>query len=249
MFFLLIIFKYFEKNILGRGVMKLYIVMIRTIILYFVVVITMRIMGKRQIGQLQPFELVIAIMISELASLPMQDTRIPLMHGLIPIITLLILQVIISVTQLKSERARALICGTPSILIMNGQIDIEQLRGQRFNINDLMEELRLQGYYNLEDIEYAILETSGQLSIIPKTGLTQVTKVDMKISYTQDTIPITLIMDGKININNLNIAKKDLNWLNNKLKDNNILAAEDVFIALIDSQGKFYFQPKHAGRS
>lgn len=226
---------------------NLYIVMIRTIILYFIVVVTMRIMGKRQIGQLQPFELVIAIMISELASLPMQDTRIPLMHGIIPIITLLMLQVILSVTQLKSERARAIICGTPSILIKNGLIDIYQLKDQRFNINDLMEELRLQGYYNLEDIQYAILETSGQLSIIPKTGLAQVTKIDMKVPYSQDNLPITLILDGKLNRNNLTIANKDINWLNTQMKNSNMFSIEDVFIAIIDSQGKFYLQPKNKG--
>jgi uncharacterized membrane protein YcaP (DUF421 family) len=225
----------------------LYIVMIRTIILYSVVVVTMRIMGKRQIGQLQPFELVIAIMISELASLPMQDTRIPLMHGIIPIITLLILQVILSITQLKSEKARTLICGMPSILIRNGIIDIAQLKSQRFNINDLMEEMRLQGYYNLEDIEYAILETSGQLSIIPKTGLSQVTKIDMNIPYSQDKLPITLIMDGKINIHNLKIANKDINWLNEQLISNNISSSKEVFIAIIDSQDKFYLQPKNKG--
>lgn len=225
----------------------MYIVMIRTIILYFIVVITMRIMGKRQIGQLQPFELVIAIMISELASLPMQDTRIPLMHGIIPIITLLILQVILSVIQLKSEKARAVICGIPSILIHKGQIDIAQLKNQRFNINDLLEEIRLQGYYNLEDIEYAILETSGQLSIIPKTGLTQVTKIDMKVPYSQDSLPITLILDGKINKKNLQIANRDINWLNKQLKSKNISSPEDIFIAVIDSQNKFYFQPKNKG--
>lgn len=233
------------KNILR--VINLYIVMIRTLILYFAVVVTMRVMGKRQIGQLQPFELVLAIMISELASLPMQDTRIPLMHGLIPIATLLIIQILLSITQLKSEKARVIICGKPSILITNGRIVIEELKNQRFNINDLMEELRLQGYYNLDDIEYAILETSGQLSIIPKTGLSPVTKIDMKVPYKQDKIPITLIMDGKVHKNNLKIANKDMNWLNTQLTKNNISSPKDVVVALIDSQDKFYFQLRDGG--
>jgi uncharacterized membrane protein YcaP (DUF421 family) len=226
----------------------LYIVMIRTLILYFAVVVTMRVMGKRQIGQLQPFELVLAIMISELASLPMQDTRIPLMHGLIPIVTLLIIQILLSITQLKSEKARIIICGKPSILITNGRIVIEELKNQRFNINDLMEELRLQGYFNIDDIQYAILETSGQLSIIPKTGLSPVTKIDMKVSYKQDKIPITLIMDGKVHKNNLKIANKDMSWLNAQLTKNNINSPDDVVVALIDSQDKFYFQLRD-GRS
>lgn len=204
----------------------------------------MRIMGKRQIGQLQPFELVIAIMISELASLPMQDTRIPLIHGIIPIVTLLILQVIISVLQLKSEKMRLVFCGKPSILIKNSKIDIEVLKNQRYNINDLMEELRLKGYYNLEDIEFAILETSGQLSIIPKTGLDMVTKKDMKIDYKQETLPVTLILDGKINYQNLKVIKKNIEWLQLQLKNNKINSPEELFIALLDSNNKFYYQKK-----
>lgn len=225
----------------------MFISLIRTSILYFVVVFTMRAMGKRQIGQLQPFELVIAIMISELASLPMQDTRIPLAHGIIPIITLLLLQVIISVLELKSEKARVIFSGKPSILIEHGKIDISQLRYQRFNINDLLEELRLQGYFNLEDIEYAILETSGQLSIIPKTGLNFATKDELKIQYQAEKLPITLILDGKINHRNIKIANKSLKWLEEKLKSNHLQSAEDVFIALLDSKGEFYFQPYKNG--
>ena len=130
----------------------------------------MRMMGKKQIGELEPFELVIALMISELATFPMQDIRIPILHAIIPIITLLFLQVATSLIELKSEKARRILTGTPSILIRNGKIDIAELRYQRFNINDLLEELRLKGYFNLSDIQYAILETSGELSVLPKTG-------------------------------------------------------------------------------
>lgn len=223
----------------------MFISLIRTIILYLVVVISMRLMGKKQIGQLEPFELAIAIMISELASLPMQDTRIPLTHGLIPIITLLILQSTLILLQLKSEKMRGLINGKPSILIKDGKIDINVLKQQKFNLNDLMEELRLQGYYNLEDVYYAILETSGQLSIIPKTEHSNVTKSDLKIKTTQDKLPITIILDGKINHNNLKILNKNEDWLYKLLKNSNISSADEVFIALLDSKGKFYFQPKN----
>lgn len=227
----------------------MFIVLFRTIILYLIVIFTMRIMGKRQIGQLQPFELVIAIMISELASLPMQDTRIPLIHGIIPIITLLVLQVLISVLQLKSETARGIFCGKPSILIKEGQIDINQLRNNRFNINDLLEEIRLQGYYNIEDIEYAILETSGQLSLIPKTELEPATRQDLNIKSTQDKLPVTLILDGKINHKNLKIINKNSSWLHSQLKKNNIPSEDKVFLASIDSKGKFFYQLKQGGTS
>lgn len=202
----------------------------------------MRIMGKRQIVELQPFELVITIMISDLASLPMQDTRIPLIHGVIPIITLLFLEIIISVLQLKSETARLIISGKPSILINKGQIDISIMRNQRLNINDLMEEIRLKGYYNLEDIEFAILETSGQLSIITKTELSNATKKDINIKCSQDTIPITLILDGKINYKNLKISGRDEKWLLSTIHSKNISSPSEIFIALVDSKGKFYMQ-------
>lgn len=225
----------------------MFIVLFRTIILYVIVVFTMRIMGKRQIGQLQPFELVIAIMVSQLASIPMQDTRIPLVHGIIPIITLLILQVLISLVQLKSELARSIFCGKPSILISKGKIDIKQLKNNKFNINDLLEEIRLQGYYNIQDIEYAILETSGQLSIIPKTELEPATKQDLNVKSSQDKLPVTLILDGKINTANLKLIDKNKSWLKGQLDKNNVQSEEQVFLALIDSKGKFFFQLKQGG--
>jgi len=227
----------------------LLIVLLRTVILYFIVVFTMRMMGKRQIGELQPFELVIAIMISELASLPMQDTRIPLLHGIIPIITLLVLQVIISLAELKSETARTIFSGKPSIIIKDGKIDIKQLKYDRLNINDLMEELRLQGYYNIVDIEYAILETSGHISVIPKTELEPATKQDLNIKSTQDKLPITLILDGKINKYNLNLIEKNNSWLQSQLRKNNVNSSDKVFIALLDSKGKFFYQLKEGGSS
>lgn len=216
--------------------------MIRTAILYFLVVLSLRLMGKRQIGQLQPFELVIAIMISELASLPMQDTRLPLINGVIAIVTLLVLQIIVSLVQLKIESARLLLNGKPTILIKKGKILIDQLKHQTININDLMEELRIKGYYNISDIEYAILETCGQLSIIPKTDLTFVSKKDMCIKTDQDILPVTLILDGKINSNNLTLIQKDYTWLMIKLKEKNIYSADSVFFALMDSKGEFYCQ-------
>ncbi|URZ01758.1 DUF421 domain-containing protein [Clostridium felsineum] len=220
----------------------MYIIMLRTIILYFLVVLIMRIMGKRQIGQLQPFELVITIMISELASLPMQDPRIPLIHGVIPIVTLLFLEIVLSLLQLKSEKARTVLCGEPTLLINKGKIDISALKSQRVNINDLMEELRLKDYFNVEDIEYAILETSGQISLIPKTHLTNATKQDLSLKVKQESVPVTIILDGKVNIANIKYLNKDAEWLMKELKKNNINSPKDVFLGLIDSKGQFYYQ-------
>jgi uncharacterized membrane protein YcaP (DUF421 family) len=204
----------------------------------------MRLMGKKQIGELEPFELVIALMISELATFPMQDIRIPMLHSIIPIITLLFLQISTSFIELKSEKARRILTGTPSILIKNGKIDIAELRFQRFNINDLLEELRLKGYFNLSDIQYAILETSGELSILPKTGLSNATKDDLNLSLPQETLPIPLIMDGNVNYKNLKLLSKDETWLINKLKEKHISSTKDVFIGIMDSNNKFYYQLK-----
>jgi len=225
----------------------MFIVLIRAIILYFIVVFIMRIMGKRQIGQLQPFELVIALMVSELAAMPMQNTGIPLFHGIIPIITLLILQVLLSTLQLKSESARIIFCGKPSILIEKGKINIDELKNNRININDLLEELRLKEYYNLEDIEYAILETGGQISVIPKSELESATRKDLNIKSTQDMLPVTLILDGKINNENLKLINKDKSWLNNQLNKEK-LSSDQVFLALLDSKGKLVYQLKKEGK-
>lgn len=222
----------------------MFIVLIRAIILYFIVMFVMRVMGKRQIGELQPFELVIALMISELAAMPMQDTDIPLFHAIIPIITLLALEILISTLQLKSEVARIIFCGKPSILIEKGKINISELKNNRLNINDLLEELRLKGYYNLEDIEYAILETDGQTSIIPKSELEPATRRDLNIKTTQDTLPVTLILDGKVNTNNLKLINKNKSWLNSQLKKENLKSSDQVFLALLDSKGKLVFQLK-----
>lgn len=222
----------------------MFTILFRTIILYLLVVISMRLMGKKQIGEMEPFELAIAIMISELASLPMQDTRISITHGIIPIITLLALQTLMALFQLKSEKMRLLFNGKPSILIEKGTLNVKELKNEKFNLNDLMEELRMQGYYNLSDIEYAILETSGQLSIIPKTELAPITRADLKIKSPQDTLPITLVLDGKINSKNLIRANKNEDWLYQMLKKNSICSIKDILIALLDSKGKFYYQLK-----
>jgi len=220
------------------------ILVIRTFFLYFAVIFIMRMMGKKQIGELEPFELVIALMISDLATFPMEDIRIPILHAVIPIVTLLFLQVATSYIELKSERSRKILTGTPSILIKNGKIDIDELRYQRFNINDLLEELRLKGYFNLSDIQYAILETSGELSILPRTGQSNATKDDLNITVTQDSLPVPLIMDGNINHKNLKLLEKDESWLNSILKKHKISSSREVFVGMLDSKNKFYYQLK-----
>ncbi len=140
----------------------------RAIVLYIIVLIVMRLMGKREIGQLQPFELAISIMIADLASIPMAETGIPITNGIIPILGLLVMHLVISIINIKSIRAREIICGKPSILIFRGKIDEKVLKKERFTINELEERLRDNNIFNIGDVEYAILETSGQVTVIPK---------------------------------------------------------------------------------
>ncbi|KRQ87980.1 hypothetical protein ABG79_00145 [Caloramator mitchellensis] len=218
------------------------IVFLRTVVLYFFVVLVMRIMGKRQIGELQPFELVIAIMLSELAAIPMQEPGVPLINGLIPILTLMLLEVGISYLSLKFQPIRKIVCGEPSILVKHGKVIEEELRRQRFNLDDLMEELRLLNYFNLNEIEYAILETNGKISIIPKPEKSPLTKKDLNIVSPPEKLPLSLILDGELQYNNLLVSGYDEIWLKEQLKFYNIEKYEDVFIAMLDTKGQLFVQ-------
>jgi len=222
------------------------IVAVRTIILYAVILIVMRIMGKRQLGQLQPFELVITILISELAAIPMQDTGVPLINGIVPIIILMVAQIVLSFTTLKSEKARGIICGKPSILIEDGVIMESQLAKLHFNINDLLEQLRVKGYPDIKDVEFAILETEGQLSVIPKSTKRPVNPEDLSIPVTQERLPITLIIDGTILKQNLIIAKMSEKDLKDYLIQNNTSDYKKVLFAGLDSFGNLFFQQKQS---
>ena len=217
---------------------------LRAAILYLLVVLVVRIMGKHQIGQLQPYELVITIMISELAAVPMQDTDVPLINGIIPIFTLLIIQVSLSLLSLKSEKARRIICGGPSILIENGRINEPELTRLRFNLNDLIEQLRLKNSPNIADVEYAILETSGKLSVIPKSNKRPLQPEDLQLNTNYEGLPTTLIIDGVIQSNNLKMINLNEDWLRSELLQRGISDQREILFASLDTQGLLYFQPK-----
>lgn len=220
------------------------IVFVRTLILYIVIVVVLRLMGKRQIGQLQPSELVVALVIADLAAVPMANVGIPLINGIIPIITLFIMEELLSYISLKSERARGLICGKPSILVERGIIMEEELRRIRYNLNDLLEQLRLNNFSNIEDIDYAILETSGQLSVIPKPENKPVTLKDMSFKSNPQHLPVTVIIDGRSNSDNLHKIGLSNVWLENELNMNKIRSIKDVFFAYINPEKKFVYQLK-----
>lgn len=231
-----------EINLQGKDNMLLGI--IRTIILFAVVVIGLRLMGKRQIGQLQPYELVIVIMLSALAAIPMENTGVPLASGLFPIFTLLVAQVALSYVSLKSERARGVICGTPSVFIENGKIIEKELARIRYNINDLLEQLRAKNVPNIADVEFAILETSGELSVIPKSQKRPIVPADMNLPTTYEGLPVTLIIDGYVFSKNL--AKINLNedWLKSELQKFGVKNFKEVLFASLDTEGKLFYQVK-----
>ena len=219
------------------------VLFVRSIIIYIVVLLIMRLMGKREIGQLQPFELVISIIIADLAAIPISNSGIPIINGIIPILGLLVMDLLISVGNMKSFKVRELICGKPSILIYRGKIDEKVLRKERFTINELQERLRENNIMNLGDVEYAILETSGQINIIQKPGKRTTIPEDFGIEPEYEGIPYDLVIDGKIMNNNLKILGKDYKWL--KKQVNNFgYNPEEALIVTIDGKGQIFSQKK-----
>ncbi|NLL51104.1 MAG: DUF421 domain-containing protein [Peptococcaceae bacterium] len=216
----------------------------RTTILYLIVVLVLRLMGKRQIAQLQPFELVIILMISELAAVPSEDVAIPLISGLLPVLVLFLLGVTISQITLKSEKARAFICGTPTLLINKGHILESELRRLRYSISDLMEQLRAKDMPNIADVEYAILETNGDLSVIPKVMKRPATPEDLNLQLPSENLASTLIMDGILQDKNFPHANVTEAWLMQELKKAGIKDYRQVLIASVDGKGQLYVQAK-----
>lgn len=216
---------------------------IRVIILYIVVLIVMRLMGKREIGQLQPFELVVAIMIADLASIPMSDIGIPITNGIVPILALLIMHIIISIINMKSIKIRKILCGKPRILICRGKIDEKALKKERFNLDELQERLRAANIINIGDVEYAILETSGQITVIQKPDKRNVIPKDFNIEPEYEGLPYDLVVDGKVMYHNLKILGKDYNWLKKEVAKFKI-KPEEALIVTIDGANQFFCQKK-----
>lgn len=215
----------------------------RSILIYIFVLIVMRLMGKREIGQLQPFELAIAIMIADLASIPMTDSGIPITNGIISILGLLLMHLVISFLNVKSIKAREIICGKPTILIYRGKIDEKALKKERFTINELEERLRGNNVYNLGDVEYAILETSGQVTVIQKPEKRNTIPEDFNIIPDYEGIPYDLVVDGKIMEKNLQAIGKNYQWLKKQVEKFN-MKPEEALIVTYDAKEQIFCQKK-----
>ena len=215
----------------------------RAIVLYLIVLVVMRLMGKREIGQLQPFELAISIMIADLASIPMTEIGIPIFNGIVPILGLLVMHLILSLINLKSLKAREIICGKPSILIYRRKINEKELKKERFTINELEERLRGNNVVNLGDVEYAILETSGQVTVIQKPEKRNTIPEDFNIVPEYEGIPYDLVVDGKVMNKNLKAIGKNYNWLKKQVEKFDI-KPEEALVVTIDGKGQIFCQKK-----
>ncbi len=219
------------------------ITFVRAVVLYIIVLIVMRLMGKREIGQLQPFELAISIMIADLASIPMTETGVPITKGIIPILGLLVMHLLISVLNMKSVRAREIVCGKPRILIYRGKIDEKALIKERFTINELEERLRINSVSSIGDVEYAILETSGNITVIQKPNKRNTIPEDFGIMPDYEGIPYDLVVDGKIMEENLRKIGKNYIWLEKQVEKFGY-KPEEALIVTFDGKGQIFCQKK-----
>lgn len=217
---------------------------IRTIILYIIIIAGIRLMGKRQVGELEPSELVLSLIIADLAAVPMQDFGIPLVTGLIPILTLLSITMILSVLTMKSVTFRALLCGRPSVIIRNGLIDQLEMARNRLTVDELLEELRSRGYTDPAAVKYAILETNGQLSVLPYANQKPPTAQQLGTSVQESGLPLVIISDGRLLEQNLQARGLDHIWLDKQLKARDCPAPQAVFLMTVDENGGVYLARK-----
>ncbi len=211
------------------------IIFIRSLATFVVLLIVMRLMGKRQIGEMQPFELVLTLLIAELACIPMADISVPLVYGIAAILAVFILHQLLSVIEKPSRAAKRIISGKPSLVLNKNGVDFAELRRNNMDVEDLIESMRSAGYYSLDDLDYAIYESNGKLS------------AKEKIDYDRKktALPVLLIGEGKIIKKNLALIGKDEKWVLDRVKDKGVNKIKDVGVMTIDGSGKVYFQKEN----
>lgn len=221
----------------------MFISYIRTIILYLVLIFGMRLLGKRQIGQLEPSEFVVAMLIADLASIPMQDPGLPLHSGLVPILTVLGLELTLSGLVMRSVVLRRIFCGKPVVLIENGKIIQNSMRSTRVTLDELTGHLREKGILDLKTVQFAILETDGSLSVFPYPKDAPATAKDAGIRAGKQYLPMTIISDGCISEENLKKAGKDRTWLRGVLAQHRT-TPEETFLLTVDTGGHIFWLKK-----
>ena len=222
------------------------VVLIRSLILYIVVIFGVRLMGKRQLGELQPSELVITILISNIATLPLEDTSIALILGIMPILTLVCFEALMSWVTLKSLRMRRIISGRPKIVVRDGQIEQATMRDLRLSVDDLMTALRQQQVFDISQVQFAVMETTGTISVYLKAECQPLTPADITLKKTAQNPPVAVIQDGCVMNKSLAMLGKNQAWLEQKLAEHR-LTEKQVFLMLSDAEGTCTIIPKKRG--
>lgn len=222
----------------------MFVLFVRAVLLYLLVFAVIRLTGKRQISDLQPYDLIMTLLIADLASVPASNTGVPLLYGIVPIVALFLVQQIISFLSLKSERARSLFCGTPLIVISRGVVQEKLLHDARYTLSDLMEQLRSKDVFSLSDVEYAILETNGSLSVLLKGPSRNPTLQDMQLTSPSAALAYLLIEDGGVRPDALGYAGHDEPWLLRQLARIGVKSPKEVFIAILNEDGMLHAQLK-----
>jgi uncharacterized membrane protein YcaP (DUF421 family) len=217
----------------------------RALVVYAFVLASMRLMGKREIGNLSPFDLVVAITIAELGALPLQQQDIPLTHGIAHIVVLALLHVVMAAACLKYQGVRRVIIGEPTVIIENGKIISSNMKRLRYNINDVMTQLRGEGYFNVADVEFAVLEPSGSLSVLPKSQARPVTPRDLGLPTPYEGPALPLVADGVVQYRYLKMLGLTVKDLSDMLQAKGVQEVKEVFFASIDSMGDVYVAMKN----
>lgn len=222
------------------------IMLIRSVIIYLFVLVVIRLMGKRQVGEMQPFEFVITLIIADLACIPMAELAVPLVHGIVPIFTLLIVHFLICVLSRKSMKMRYLLSGRPAIVISPRGINYLELKKLNMTLDDLIEAMRGCEVFNIEDVAYAIIETNGKMCVIKKATIEPPTREDMKVDITPNALPVNIIMDGKLMKENVSLTGIDDKFIEECLKKAKINKIKEVLLFTLDNNGNCFLQAKNA---
>ncbi len=221
------------------------VVFIRVLIIYITVLLFLRLMGKRQIGEMQPYEVVITLIIADLATLPMSDSNIPLLHGILPLAILVLIHYSITLLTRKNIKIRRIISGRPVVIISPNGLEYQSFKDLNINIDDITEMLRQNGYYSFEQVLYAIIETNGKISIIPKSENAPATAQDVGANNPPAKLPSIVVSDGKIMKTQMAEVGLDEYKLNKLIKHLNVNSISDFIILSIDADGKVFYQTKH----
>ena len=217
---------------------------LKTLVIYGALILLMRLIGKRQLGELELSELVVTILMSNIAAAPLTQRDSSLTEGLLPLVTLMLLEYLLSVLTMKNVKLRALLSGKPSLLVVRGRIDQKQMRKNRFTPDELTEALRNQGILDLRTIEYAILETDGVLNVIPSPPNRPVTAAQMGIQVEDNGYPVIVVNSGHILSDNLRLLGRDENWLNKVLREHGLRSSREVYLMTCDAGGGVFLAPR-----